>query len=111
VAIASTYSDHVIVRGLGRDGYRVVEQLLKFGEDIVGIERNEKGQFLDAIRGLKVPIIISDARRPGALSKAGVEQATAVVIRTEDDLINLAPWDFAWCSARIAKSEPHLGAR
>jgi len=89
VAIASTYSGHVIVCGLGRDGYRVVEQLLKFGEDVVGIERNEKGQFLDAIRGLRVPIIISDARRPGALSKAGVERATAVVICTEDDLVNL----------------------
>ncbi len=89
VAIASTYSGHVIVCGLGRDGYRVVEQLLKFREDVVGIERNEQGQFLDVIRNLRVPVIISDARRPGALSKAGVERATAVVICTEDDLVNL----------------------
>jgi voltage-gated potassium channel len=89
VAITSTYSGHVIVCGLGRDGYRVVEQLLSFGEDVVGIERNEQGQFLDPIRDLGVPVIISDARRPGSLSKAGVERATAVVICTEDDLINL----------------------
>jgi voltage-gated potassium channel len=89
VAIASTYSGHVVVCGLGRDGYRVVEQLLKFGEDVVGVERNEQGQFLDAIRGLGVPVIISDARRPGALNKAGIERATAVVVCTENDLVNL----------------------
>ena len=89
VAIASTYSGHVVVCGLGRDGYRVVEQLLKFGEDVVGIERNEQGQFLDPIRSLGVPVIVSDARRPGALSKAGIERATAVVICTENDLANL----------------------
>ncbi|MBC7250340.1 MAG: NAD-binding protein [Anaerolineae bacterium] len=90
VALASTYSGHVVVCGLGRDGYRVVEQLLKFGEEAVGIERNEKGQFLDPIRNLGVPVIISDARRPGALSKAGVERAAAIVICTEDDLVNLS---------------------
>lgn len=90
VAIASTYRDHVVVCGLGRDGYRVVEQLLKFGHEVIGIERNEQGQFLDSIRSLKVPVIISDARRPSALSKAGVERAAAIVICTEDDLANLA---------------------
>ncbi|MDY7041857.1 MAG: NAD(P)-binding protein, partial [Chloroflexota bacterium] len=89
VAIASTYSGHVVVCGLGRDGYRVVEQLLKFGEEVVGIERNEQSQFLDAIRGLGVPVIISDAQRPAALKKAGVGRASAVIICTEDDLVNL----------------------
>ena len=63
VAVASTYSNHVVICGLGRIGYRVVRQLLRLGEDAIGIERNEECPFLDEVRQMKVPVLVADARQ------------------------------------------------
>ncbi len=89
VAIASTYSGHVVVCGLGKVGYRVIQHLLKFGEEVVGIEQTAEGRFVERIREMGVPIIIADARRVGTLIKAGVERADAIICCTQDDLTNL----------------------
>jgi hypothetical protein len=35
VALASTYSGHIIICGLGHVGYRVVQQLLNFGQRVL----------------------------------------------------------------------------
>lgn len=90
VALASTCKNHIVVCGLGRDGSRVVEQLLKFDEEVVGIERDPEGQFVESIREVGVPVIIGDAQRREMLVEAGVERACAIVICTQDDLANLA---------------------
>jgi Trk K+ transport system NAD-binding subunit len=90
VALASTCRNHIVVCGLGRDGSRVTEQLLKFDEEVVGIELDPEGQFVESIREMGVPVIIGDARRREVLIEAGVERACAIVICTEDDLANLA---------------------
>lgn len=45
VAMASTYSNHVIVCGLGKLGCRTVLELVKFGREVVGIELNPDGVF------------------------------------------------------------------
>ncbi len=90
VALASTCKNHIVVCGLGRDGSRVVDQLLKFDEEVVGIERNPEGQFVESIREMGVAVIIGDAQRRETLVEAGVERACAIVICTEDDLANLA---------------------
>jgi voltage-gated potassium channel len=90
VALASTCKNHIVVCGLGRDGSRVTEQLLKFDEEVVGIELDPEGQFVESIREMGVPVIIGDARRREVLVEAGVERACAIVICTEDDLANLA---------------------
>jgi voltage-gated potassium channel len=90
VALASTCKDHIVVCGLGRDGSRVTEQLLKFHEEVVGIELDPEGQFVESIREMGVPVIIGDAQRKETLVEAGVERACAIVICTEDDLANLA---------------------
>ena len=89
VAIVSTYRDHIIVCGLGRIGYRVVKVLLRLGEDIVGIERNTEGPFLEEIHQMNVPVLLGDARQREMLEKARVMEASAIVICTEDDLTNL----------------------
>ena len=90
VALASTCKNQIVVCGLGRDGSRVVEQLLKFDEEVVGIECNPEGQFVESIREMGVPVIIGDAQRREMLVEAGVERACAIVICTQDDLTNLA---------------------
>ena len=89
VAIASTYRDHVVVCGLGRIGYRVVKELLNLGEDVVGVERDAEGPFLEEIRQMKVPVLLGDARQREMLEQARVREASAIVVCTEDDLTNL----------------------
>ena len=50
VAVASTFRNHIVVCGLGRVGYRVVEQLLQFGEEVVGgIDRREESRFVERV--------------------------------------------------------------
>jgi voltage-gated potassium channel len=89
VAMASTYSNHVIVCGVGKVGYRVVLELLKFGREIVAIEIDPAGRFVEKAKALNIPVIIANARRSENLIKAGVERADAIIPCTNDELTNL----------------------
>jgi Trk K+ transport system NAD-binding subunit len=89
VAVASTYDKHIVVCGLGKVGYRTTLELLKFKREVVGIESNSDGRFLDALRDLGVPVLIGDASRPELLERAGVQRADAIVPATDNELANL----------------------
>jgi voltage-gated potassium channel len=89
VAMASTYSGHVIVCGMGRVGYRVALELLKFGREVVAIEADEKCRFAEKAMALGIPVIFADARRQENLIKAGIEQADAIIPCTNDELSNM----------------------
>lgn len=88
-AMATTYSNHIIICGLGKVGFRVAEELLKMGRDVVGIELNSDGRFIAQAQALGVPVLIADARRPESLTKAGVERAEVIIPATENELTNL----------------------
>jgi len=89
VAMASTYDNHVIVCGTGRVGYRVIQELLRYGREVVAIERNPEGRFVEKAKGLGIPVIIANARRSGNLIQAGVQRADAIIPCTDDELTNL----------------------
>jgi Trk K+ transport system NAD-binding subunit len=89
VAVASTYRNHIVVCGLGRVGYRVSTQLLRMGQEFVGVERDPDGVFLDELREEGVTILIGDVRNREMLERAGIAVASAVIACTEDDLTNL----------------------
>ncbi|MBK8984963.1 MAG: NAD-binding protein [Chloroflexi bacterium] len=89
VAMASTYSDHIIVCGAGKIGYRVTEELLKYGRDVVAIEMDENGRFVEKVRALGVPLLIGDARRSENIIKAGIQRADAIIPCTDNELANL----------------------
>ncbi|MFL7794115.1 MAG: TrkA family potassium uptake protein [Anaerolineae bacterium] len=89
VAIASTYHNHVVVCGLGKVGYRVAKELLRLGEEVVGIERDADIPFLEELRQMNVPVLLGDARTRDMLEKASVREASAIVVCTQDDLTNL----------------------
>jgi Trk K+ transport system NAD-binding subunit len=90
MAIASTYRDHIIVCGLGRIGFRVVNTLLSMGEEVIGVELDTDCQFLEEVRQMNVPVLLGDARQREMLEQTRVAEASAVVVCTEDDLTNLA---------------------
>ena len=88
-AMATTYNHHVIVCGLGKVGFRVAQELLKMGRDVVGIEQNPDGRFVEQAEALGIPVLIADARRPETLTRAGVTRAEVIIPATENELTNL----------------------
>jgi Trk K+ transport system NAD-binding subunit len=88
-AIASVYSDHIIVCGLGHLGLRVVRELVQWDEDIVIIEMKQDSPRAGEVRDYGIPLINGDARHADVLEKAGIERAKAVIVCTNDDLVNL----------------------
>jgi Trk K+ transport system NAD-binding subunit len=89
VAMAATYKDHIVICGAGKVGYRVLLELLKFDREVVLIERNPEGRFVQYVQDLSVPLVIEDATRRESLLKAGVERASSIVPCTDDELRNL----------------------
>ena len=89
VAMASTYSNHVIVCGLGKVGYRVTLELHKAGREVVGVESSTDKRFTGRIKEMGIPVIIADARQPETLIKASVQRADAIVPCTDNELANL----------------------
>lgn len=87
--VSERTKDHVVVCGLGHVGYRVVEELQRFGETIVAIERKSSDSFVDAVKAMGIPVFIDDVRRDEVLIAAGMARAKAVVCATDDDLVNL----------------------
>jgi voltage-gated potassium channel len=89
-AMASTYENHVIVCGLGRLGFRVIQWMLELGEEVVLVENRADNPLLDQVRSWGVPAIVADARRSEILAQAGLSKASAIVPITSDDLTNLS---------------------
>ncbi|MBN2194293.1 MAG: NAD-binding protein [Polyangiaceae bacterium] len=87
--MAESLSNHVVLVGLGRVGYRTYRALHGLGVPLVVIDVNKDGEFLSDVRRDGTPIIIGDARREALLITAGVERAAAILAATNDDLANL----------------------
>jgi Trk K+ transport system NAD-binding subunit len=80
---------HVVVCGLGNIGFRVVEELLKAGEDVVAIEPASDGRFLASARRMGAAVITADATVLEVLTQARVATAKAVVACTGNELANV----------------------
>jgi Trk K+ transport system NAD-binding subunit len=80
---------HVIVCGLGNVGFRVVEELLQYGERVVIVETQRDGRYMAAARQLDVAILVGDATVLDVLRQAHAATARAVVAATSNELANL----------------------
>jgi Trk K+ transport system NAD-binding subunit len=89
MAVASTFSGHVVLIGLGHLGFRVMQELVERGQDVVVIEQNPKPNLADEARRLNVPVIQDDGQRQETLSGAAVARARAIVLCTQNDVLNL----------------------
>jgi voltage-gated potassium channel len=87
--MASTHRNHVILCGLGHLGYRILEQLLERGLEVVALERDPNCRFLPQAKGTGIPILVRDMKEDQALVDAGVTRARAIVIASNDDMANL----------------------
>jgi Trk K+ transport system NAD-binding subunit len=74
---------------MGKVGYRVTQELLRFGREVVGIELDPEARFVELVKAQGVPLLIANARRSEALDQAGIREADAIVPCTDDQLTNL----------------------
>lgn len=88
-AMAKTFSDHVIVCGLGRVGLRTVQQLLKLDEEIIVLEIDPQNPNIPFAKKNSIPVLIGSGREEGILDKLGTAQAKSIILATDNDLINL----------------------
>jgi len=89
MAVASTFSNHIVLVGLGHLGYRVVRWLHEIGQDVVIIELNEKPHMTDALGKLDIPVIHEDATRMDVLTNANIKRAKSIILCTQNDSLNL----------------------
>ncbi len=89
MSLAATFSNHVVVCGIGRVGYRVICELIELGDSVVAVNQTEREEWIEALHKLGVPVIIGDARQRVTLLEAGIDRASSIVACTSDDLTNL----------------------
>jgi Trk K+ transport system NAD-binding subunit len=89
MAVASTFSKHTILVGLGHLGFRVVERLHRIGASLVVVEINPSADLLSAVQKMSIPVIQEDATRQTALEAAGVRRARTLVLCSQNDAMNL----------------------
>ena len=80
---------HVIVVGLGSFGIRVVTDLIEAGYDVAVIDRDPENRYLSTAARLDVPVIFGDATLRQTLESARAEEARAVTILTQNDMVNI----------------------
>lgn len=88
-AMTKTYSGHVVLCGLGKVGLRVLEQLLRLGEEVVVLEKNAQNPNLAFARKNHVPVHIGNGREEGIFEDLNVAAAKSIILCTDDDLSNL----------------------
>jgi voltage-gated potassium channel len=89
MAVASTFSNHHILVGLGHLGYRVVRSLHDMDQDVVVVEANPSAELVASVKRLKIPVIEDNASREPTLEAAGVKKARSIVLCTQNDSLNL----------------------
>ncbi len=77
----------VVLCGLGRMGWRVLESLRSADQPVTVIDTHPPA---DDPRLAGLTVVAGDCRRPDVLEKAGVREARAVLIATGDDLVNVS---------------------
>jgi Trk K+ transport system NAD-binding subunit len=80
---------HVVVCGLGNIGFRVVEELLRAGRQVVAVEADGAGRFVATCRRMGVPVLVGDATVQEVLRQAKAVTARAVVACSSAELTNL----------------------
>lgn len=89
MAVASTYSNHTILVGLGHLGFRVVQNLFTMEEPVVVIELDPSADLKAVVQAMNIPVLHDDATRQSALEAAGIRQARTIVLCSQNDSMNL----------------------
>lgn len=89
MAVASTFSNHIVVIGLGHLGFRVIKELYDLDQDVVAVERDPDATLIAAVQEMGIPVVQADGRRDEALEAVGVRRAKTILLCTQNDSLNL----------------------
>lgn len=89
MAVASTYSNHIVLVGLGHLGFRVARNLYQMEQDVVVIELNPSADLVANVKEMDIPVLEDDATRETTLIAAGVKRARSIILCTQKDSMNL----------------------
>jgi voltage-gated potassium channel len=89
VAVASTYSNHFVLVGLGHLGYGVVRYLHALDLDVVIVELDPEAELIESIKAMGLTLLVGDGQRQETLVEAGIERARAIIVCTQNDTANL----------------------
>lgn len=89
MAVAATFSDHIILIGLGHLGYRVVQNLHGLDRDVVVVELRPRDDLLASVQSMDLPVLQGDGTREVILEAAGVRRAHTIILCTQNDNLNL----------------------
>ena len=81
--------NHIILCGLGKLGYFIVEELLKRDEKVIIVEVNEGSRYTDHFRSLGAEVYIGDARSEQVLSDVNISQSKALISVINNDAVNI----------------------
>jgi hypothetical protein len=81
--------NHVVVCGLGRLGYFIVQELLQKNEKVIVVEQNENSNHIDYFRQLGAEVYLGDARLPKVMKDVNVLEAKALISVINNDSLNL----------------------
>ncbi len=84
-----TLKNHIVVCGLGRLGYFIIEELVKRKEKIIIIEQDENAKYINYCRHLGAEVYIGNARLQQVLIDVNVKDAKALLSVVSNDSVNL----------------------
>ena len=82
------YRNHVVICGLSRKGFLLVDGFRRTGWQVVVIEHDEHNDWLEACRAMGAVVLLGDATDPTLLRKARLHKARCVIAVCNDDGIN-----------------------
>lgn len=80
--------DHIIVCGLGRLGFFIVEELLKRKEKVIIIEL-EQSEHVEFLRSAGAEVYIGDGRSEKVLTDVNITQSAALITVIDNDALNI----------------------
>jgi len=80
--------NHIIVCGFGRNGRKVIEELLKSKERFVIVEKDEN-VFEGSLKSYRYQTIIGDATLDETMMDAGVDRAASIITTLPNDAENV----------------------
>lgn len=89
--IAKTMYNHTVLVGLGNVGTRIVTELITDGipTTVITLENEKNTEFVQQmVEDQRVAVIFGDATQVSVLKQANIEKARALLIVTNDDLVN-----------------------
>lgn len=82
-------TNHVIVCGMGQVGYRVATLLRRLGEEVTVVTLAARPAWIRAAEADGVKVLTGDARDPEVLMAAGLQEARALIMATDQDAVNV----------------------